>query len=207
MRPSWLKNRRPLLSTLSSLCRNEPAPASCVTMVSGRVCIPRSSRLRPDIDAGAHNLRGAHLEDQPPRAGDAAGRPEDLRPADADVLRPPVAMMDEAVGRPAGTPGLLQGVEDERRRRVSADPPADDAPVEEADDEGHTDHAGPGRDVGEVRDPEHVRRGCPHRLAAHDAFQPETRQQPGDAVAPDLEAFAVELEPDLPRAMDGCSCS
>jgi hypothetical protein len=47
-----------------------------------------------------------------------------------------------------------------------------------------------------------VRRGRPDHLAAHDAFQSEMRHQPGDTVAPDLEAFAVELQPDLLRAVD-----
>jgi hypothetical protein len=47
-----------------------------------------------------------------------------------------------------------------------------------------------------------VRRGGPDRLATHKALQPEKRHQASDAVASDLEAFAVELEPDLPGAVD-----
>lgn len=47
-----------------------------------------------------------------------------------------------------------------------------------------------------------VRRGRPDHLAAHHAFQPRPRHQPGDAVTPDLEAFAIERQPYLLRTID-----
>jgi hypothetical protein len=53
---------------------------------------------------------------------------------------------------------LLQSVEDEARMRRPAHPPADDPAGIGVDDEGDIDEARPGRDIGEVGDPQHVRR-------------------------------------------------
>ena len=79
------------------------------------------------------------------------GEPLDVR--DADVLRSAAAMMDQAVGRPAGMQGLLQRVENEAGRLRAADPPADDPSGEDVDHESDVDHAGPGAHVGQVGDP------------------------------------------------------
>ena len=57
--------------------------------------------------------------------------------------------------------GLLQRVEHEARVRRSADTPADDAPCVRVDDERDVDEVLPRRDVGEVRDPQHVWRVVP----------------------------------------------
>jgi hypothetical protein len=54
--------------------------------------------------------------------------------------------------------GLLQSVEHEARMRRPAHPPADDPAGIGVDDEGDVDEARPGRDVGEVGEPQHVRR-------------------------------------------------
>ena len=54
--------------------------------------------------------------------------------------------------------GLLQRVEDEAGMRRPLTPPADDTAGVGVDDEGHVDEARPGRDIGEVGEPEHVRR-------------------------------------------------
>ena len=43
---------------------------------------------------------------------------------------------------------LLQGIQHEAGLGGPGDPPADDAPSEGVDDEGHVDEAGPRRDVG-----------------------------------------------------------
>ena len=56
---------------------------------------------------------------------------------------------------------LLQRVEHEAGVRRPRHAPADDAPGVGVDDEGDVDEARPGRDVGEVRDPQRVR---PRRL-------------------------------------------
>ena len=78
---------------------------------------------------------------------------------DGHVLRPAVAMMNEAapMGRPAIMKCLLQG-EHEVGMRRSAGPPTDDPPGVGIDDEGDVDKPRPGRDVGKVRHPQHVRR-------------------------------------------------
>lgn len=151
-----------------------------------------------------------------------AGFGQPLGVPDAHILRSAVAMMDEALGRSAGMQRLLQGVESEAGRLRAADPPAHDAPGEDIDNESDVDHAGPSAHIGQVRDPEHVRRrsmelsvdqierasrrfirpGCPDHLAAHHALQPEPRHQPGDAGAADLDAFAVKLQPHLLCAVD-----
>ena len=76
-----------------------------------------------------------------------------------DVLRTAIRVMDQravALGLP-GVQRLLQRVEHEVGVHRAADPPADDAPGEDVDDEGHVQPALPGRDVGEVRDPQLVR--------------------------------------------------
>ncbi len=57
--------------------------------------------------------------------------------------------------------GLLQRIQHEAGMGRAADPPADDAPGEGVDDEGHVDEAPPGGDVGEVRHPQRVRARCP----------------------------------------------
>ena len=70
------------------------------------------------------------------------------------VLRAPIAMVDQFV--PFGltrVQRLLQCVEHEVGPHRAAAPPADDAPSEDVDDEGHVDKALPGRDVGEIADP------------------------------------------------------
>ena len=67
--------------------------------------------------------------------------------------------MDEAAAGegPALVQRLLQGIEHEVGAGRARHPPADDPAGEDIDHEGHVDEARPGRDVGEVRDPQHVR--------------------------------------------------
>ena len=67
-------------------------------------------------------------------------------------------MMDEAAAtyRASVVKRLFQGIEDEAGMRRAAYPPADDTPGECIDDERHIHKALPGRDIGEVGDPEHV---------------------------------------------------
>jgi hypothetical protein len=61
---------------------------------------------------------------------------------------------------------LFQGIEDEPRMRRGADAPADDLAGIGVDDESDIDEALPGGDIGEIADPQHVRRGHPE-LAVH----------------------------------------
>ena len=53
---------------------------------------------------------------------------------------------------------LLERFEHEAGMRCPADPPADDPTRKGVGDEGDTDETGPGRDIGEVGDPQPVRR-------------------------------------------------
>jgi hypothetical protein len=118
--------------------------------------------------------------------------------------------------------GLFQGIEDEPGMRRAADPPADDAAGEGVDDEGDVDEALPGRDIGEIAHPQHVRRRhlelAVHLvqrawlrlvgivvllLAADDALRPmsfisrstvqRATSKPSRRIWPDL-AHAVDLE-------------
>lgn len=52
---------------------------------------------------------------------------------------------------------MLEGVEDQVGRHPRRCPPAHDASGEDVEDERDVDRAGPGRDVGEVSDPQLVR--------------------------------------------------
>ena len=90
------------------------------------------------------------------------------------------------------------------------------------DDEGDVDEALPGRDVGEVRQPERVRArrvelpvhpveragdgrvadGGADLAAAHDALQAHLPHQPGDRAARDLLSLPPELPPHLAHAVD-----
>jgi hypothetical protein len=79
--------------------------------------------------------------------------------ANGQILRSAVRMMDQPRSGLPLMNGLFQGIEHEPGMGRAADPPADDAAGEGVDDEGHVDEALPGRDIGEVADPEHVRRG------------------------------------------------
>jgi len=53
--------------------------------------------------------------------------------------------------------GLLQRIEHEAGVRRSRGPPADDPAGIGVDDEGDVDEAGPGRDIGEVGQPQDIR--------------------------------------------------
>jgi hypothetical protein len=53
---------------------------------------------------------------------------------------------------------LLQRIEHEAGMRRAAHPPTDDAAGKGVDHESHMDKAGPGEDIGIVRQPQHIRR-------------------------------------------------
>ena len=153
-----------------------------------------------------------------------AGLGQTLAVADRDVLRAAVAVMDQgvvALGLP-GVQRLLQRVEHEVGVHRTAHPPADDAPGEHVDDEGHVQPALPGRDVGEVRHPELIRPlglelpidpvqrarrrwiadRRAHDLAADHTAQAEPAHQALDRAAGHRYALAVQLAPDLVGAVD-----
>src|SRR3954463_2019583 len=84
-------------------------------------------------------------------------------------------MMHEtaALDRAALVQGLLKRVEHEAGVRRPAHPPADDATSISIDHKGNIDEAGPGRDVGEIGDPEHVRliHSAPHPVRGSGALR------------------------------------
>jgi hypothetical protein len=106
--------------------------------------------------------------------------------------------------------------------RCARDTPANDATGVGVDHEGHIDEPGPGADVGEVGEPEHVRRRrvelAVHMVerarrrpvrdrrldwfAADHALEAETGHQALNGTARDRDAFAIKLPPDLARAID-----
>ena len=98
------------------------------------------------------------------RVADAAdgrlnsGFGEPLGVFDRNILGAAIAMMDEAAaaGRPSVMKRLFEGVQDKVRMRCPAGPPTDDPPGVCVDDEGDIDEAGPGRDIGKIREPQTV---------------------------------------------------
>src|SRR3954447_23443018 len=153
-----------------------------------------------------------------------ARRSQALGVANRDILHPPIAMVHETatLDGPARVQGLLERVEHEAGVRRPAHPPADDATGIGIDHEGHVDEARPGRHVGEVGDPEHVRarglelpvdaiewarRGLvadrgPHRLAPHGPLQAHGPHQARHRAAGDPDSLPAELAPDLADAVD-----
>ena len=147
-----------------------------------------------------------------------------LRRPFESALDAAIAVVHEtaALDRPSIMQGLLQRIEHEAGVRRARHPPADDAPGIGVDHEGDVDEARPGRDIGEVREPQHVRpwrlelpvdaverawrglvadRGL-HGLAAHDPLQAHVPHQPRHRAAGDLDALPPELPPDLAHAVD-----
>jgi hypothetical protein len=104
----------------------------------------------------------------------------------------------------------------------TTDTPAHDTPGKGVNDEGHVDEAGPGRHIGEVRDPQHVRRRrvelaidaierarrclVAHRgagrLAADSPLKAHLTHQPRYSAAGGIEALALQLPPHLAHAID-----
>jgi hypothetical protein len=126
-----------------------------------------------------------------------------------------------ALDRPALVKGLLQGIQHEAGVRRPAHPPADDAPRISIDHEGHVHEAAPGRDVGEVADPQRMR---PRRLelpldpiqraggwagdrgadlpAPHSPLQAHGPHQARHCAAGDPDPLPAQLAPDLPDTVD-----
>ena len=117
---------------------------------------------------------------------------------------------------------LFQRIQDEPGMRRPADAPPDDTAGESVDNESHINKTPPCGHVGEIADPEHVRRrrlelavhlvqrtglilvrdGRPVLPAANDAFQPHVRHKSGYGTAGHIEAFSLNLAPDLTNTVD-----
>ena len=101
---------------------------------------------------------------------------EPLGVFDRNILGAAIAMMNEAAaaGRPSVMKRLFQSVQDKVRGGCPAGPPTDDPPGVGVDDEGDIDEAGPGRDIGEIREPQTVWSGSAE-LAVHVIQRTESR--------------------------------
>src|SRR4051795_2882516 len=112
---------------------------------------------------------------------------------------------------------LFESIENEAGFGRSRRPPADDPPGKDVDDEGDVDEALPGRDIGEIRQPQRIRPRrleLPvylvtrtgrrfvadrrlHRLAADRAVKTHLLHQPRRRAAGDRDPLAAQLSPDL----------
>ena len=147
--------------------------------------------------------------------------------ANREILHAPVRVMNQpvrrTVGRGRSEPRSLAPMRRGRGRRPRPGGlPADDHPRVDVGDERDVDEPCPGADVGQVGDPKQVRGagaeaaideiprtfglvsryGRELRFPAHDATQTEVPHRSGDGAARNLDAFAVELRPDLVDAVD-----
>ena len=129
---------------------------------------------------------------------------------------------EPTLDRPSLVQGLLQGIQYKAGVRSARHAPADNAPGKGVDHEGDIDEARPGRDVGEVADPQRVRpqgpelavdpverarRGlvadrCPDRLAPDRPLQARGPHQARDGAAGDRDPLSAELPPDLAHPID-----
>src|SRR5690606_4720131 len=152
-----------------------------------------------------------------------AGFGKPLGVPDRQVLRTAIAVMDQLIPfRHSFAHVLFQYTENQIGPRRTRGPPADDAPGEYVNHEGDIDKATPGRDVGEVRDPQLVRplgvevalhliartwqcrvrqRGF-NRLATCRSPQSHPRHQAFNGATCDIPGFAVQLYPDFAGAVD-----
>ena len=93
-----------------------------------------------------------------PTDGSMAGLGQAFGVADGQGLRPAVAVVDQGVARVhhARVQGLFERVERQVGAKRVRHPPAHDAPRVGVDDERDVDEPRPGRDVGQVREPQRV---------------------------------------------------
>ena len=118
--------------------------------------------------------------------------------------------------------GLFQGVQHEVGSHRAADPPADDPPSKHVDYEGDVDETLPGRNVGEVTDPqliwslglelsinavERARRlrigyCCAHDFASHDATQASLAHEALHGAAGHIRPLTPQLAPNLVSPVD-----
>lgn len=117
---------------------------------------------------------------------------------------------------------LLQSIQHEAGMGCPADPPAHDVAGVDVNHERDIGESRPGRDVSEIRDPQHIRRWCmeltvdpverawrhlvadrgAHRLAPDYALEAEIAHQPLDRASGNFEPFASHLPPHLANTID-----
>ena len=114
-----------------------------------------------------------------------------------------IAVVDEVRRGLTSVQRLLERTERQVAAQRRRDSPADDRSREDVDDERHIDEARPGRDVGDVGDPELVR-AARVELAVHEIHRPlggsVGHGRPGDCRAPHDAAKAERAHQALDRA-------
>src|SRR5438128_2661894 len=141
-----------------------------------------------------------------------AGLATPLAEGHRGVLAALIRVMND-VRRPTLRDGHLQRGQDELSPEMGFHRPADHASAPDIEDDGEIEEAGPGRHVGDVRDPQLIRaragelavdeiRRRPGRLVAHrraerlppaHALQPGAPHQPGHPLTANVEAAGGEL--------------
>lgn len=148
---------------------------------------------------------------------------EPLAVADGDVLRAPVAVMDQsALLRLPCIKRLLQGIKNKVCLHVAANAPAHDTPREHIDNKGNIRKALPGRDKSEVSHPELVGALCgevtidpiqrvrgymirpsgPYPSSSHFALQPKVAHQALHRAAGHSDTLPMHCSPDLLGPID-----
>ena len=127
-----------------------------------------------------------------------------------------------AIKMPSGVKRLFKRIKNEAGMRCAADPPADNAAGKHIDHEGDIDKSAPGRNISEVRDPEHVRRvglevaidmierarrrfvteRSAMRFSANYALNTDLFHQSLDCAAGDIDPLSLHLLPNFVRAID-----
>ncbi len=175
--------------------------------------------VEPDHRFGEGIVVGiAHTPDR----GLDPGFAKPLRVPNREILRSPIAVVDQLITRRPGVERLLQRIEGEIATERAGHAPAHDAAREDIDDEGDVGKAAPGRHVRQIRGPEMVEsRGhkrAVHRVrgvrgniigdrrferpAAHGAVQPHVPHQSFDRAAIYGDPLADQLLPDFARTID-----
>src|SRR5712691_11974652 len=131
----------------------------------------------------------------------------------ARVLDAVIGVVDETGTGPTPADRHRQCVADELGPEMVGDAPADDPPAPGVADGGEIEEAGPGREIGDVGDPEAVRTVPPElsldeiggevgpriadrrpdEAAAMDALQPGPAHQPGDPLAATVDAGGSQV--------------
>lgn len=128
--------------------------------------------------------------------------------ANGHILRAAVGMVNQSamMDGPPIMKCLVEGIEHKARMSSPAYPPTDDAASKGIDHKSHVDETLPGRHLGEIRKPEHVRRGREEmsvhpverarrglvadlradRFVANDALQSHCPHKPSDCAAGDV---------------------
>src|SRR3954470_19291904 len=217
-------------------CLNHRVPTACDTpaaIAASSLAIPaaiaiqnRRRSSRPVAGGRPGENRGARPDrsDRRFRPGIATSFQRVLRRPLESALAAAVAMVHQSrpLKRTPVIECLFESSEKEAVFGRSRRPPADDPPGKDVDDEGDVDEALPGRDIGEIRQPQRIRprrMELPvylvtqigrrfvadrrlHRLAADRAVKTHLLHQPRRRAAGDRDPLPAQLSPDLAHAVD-----